>query len=65
MQGLEPQKFYIGKSIDHALAQKIKVTYDDVEKGTRGCKVASIQNGAVHLPFQLIDRKLVRKNRPT
>jgi hypothetical protein len=36
-----------------------------VENGKRGYKVASIQNGAVHLAFQLIAGKLVRKNRPT
>jgi hypothetical protein len=36
-----------------------------VEKGKRGYKVASIQDGTVHLDFQLITGKLVRKNRPT
>jgi hypothetical protein len=36
-----------------------------VEKGKRGYKVASIQNGAVCLACQLIIGKLVRKNRPT
>ena len=30
----------------------------------RGYKVASIQNGAVCLAYQLIAGKLVRKNRP-
>jgi hypothetical protein len=64
MQGLDPQDFYPGKAIDRALAQKIKDTYGDVEKGTRGYKVASIHNGAVHLACQLISGKLVRKNRP-
>jgi hypothetical protein len=59
MQGPDPQDFYPGKAADRALAQKIKDTYDDVEKGTRGYKVASIQNGAVHLAFQLIVGKLV------
>jgi hypothetical protein len=44
--------------------QKIKDTYGDVEKGKRGYKVASIQNGAVRLAYQLIIGKLVRKNRP-
>jgi hypothetical protein len=62
MQGLDPQDFYPGKSMDCALAQRIKNTYDDVEKGTRGYKVASIQSGAVHLTYQLIAWKLVRKN---
>jgi hypothetical protein len=65
MQGPDPQDFYPGKAADRALAQKIKDTYDDVEKGKRGYKVASIQNGAVCLAFQLIAGKLVRKNRPT
>jgi hypothetical protein len=65
MQGPDPQEFYPGKSMDHTLAQKIKDTYGDVEKGTRGYKVASIQSGTVHLACQLIAGKLVRKNRPT
>jgi hypothetical protein len=65
MQGLDPQDFYPGKAVDRALAQKIKDTYGDVEKGTRGYKVASIQIGAVCLACQLIAGKLVRKNRPT
>jgi hypothetical protein len=47
------------------LAQRIKDTYDDVEKGMRGYKVASIQNGIVHLACQLITGKLVRKKRHT
>jgi hypothetical protein len=42
MQGPDPQHFYLGKSIDRALAQKIKDTYNNVEKGTRGYNVASI-----------------------
>jgi hypothetical protein len=49
MQGPDPQEFYQGKVTDHSLAQRIKNTYGDVEKGTRGYKVASIQNGAVRL----------------
>jgi hypothetical protein len=65
MQGPDPQDFYPGKATDHALAQRIKDTYGDVEKGMRGYKVASIQNGAVCLACQLIAGKLVRKNRPT
>jgi hypothetical protein len=65
MQGLDPQDFYPGKAADRVLAQKIKDTYDDVEKGMRGYKVASIQNGAVCLACQLITGNLVRKNRPT
>jgi hypothetical protein len=47
------------------LAQKIKDTYDDVEKGMRGYKVASIHNDTVHLECQLIAGNLVRKNIPT
>jgi hypothetical protein len=65
MQGPDLQDFYPGKATDRALAQKIKDTYDDVGKGTRGYKVASIQNGAVHLACQLIARNLVRNNIPT
>jgi hypothetical protein len=56
MQGPDPQDFYLGKSTDHALALKIKDTYGDVEKGMRGYKVASIQNGAVHLACHLIEK---------
>jgi hypothetical protein len=33
MQGPDPQDFYPGKTADHALAQRIKDTYGDVEKG--------------------------------
>jgi hypothetical protein len=47
------------------LNQCIKEAYVDVEKGKRGYKVASIQDGAVHLDCQLIASKIVRKNRPT
>jgi hypothetical protein len=65
MQGLDPQYFYPRKVANRTLAQMIKETYGDVEKGTRGYKVASIQNGAVCLACQLITRNLVRKNIPT
>jgi hypothetical protein len=34
MQGLDPQDFYPGKSMDRLLAQKIKDTYGNVDKGT-------------------------------
>jgi hypothetical protein len=34
IQGPNLQEFYLGKVADRALAQKIKDTYDDVEKGT-------------------------------
>jgi hypothetical protein len=64
MQGPDPQYFYPGKVVDHALAQRIKNTYGDVEKWKRGYKVASIQNGAVRLAFQLIAGNRVGKNRP-
>jgi hypothetical protein len=62
MQGPDPQDLYPGKTMHHALAQSIKDTYEDVKKGTRGYKVASIQRGVVCLACQLITGKLVRKN---
>jgi hypothetical protein len=65
MQGPDPQEFYPGKTSDQALAQRIKETYGDVEKGTRGYKVASIQSGTVHLAYQLIMGNIVCKNIPT
>jgi hypothetical protein len=65
MQGLDPHEYYSGKTADHALAQKIKEAYGDVEKGARGHKVASIESGIVRLTCQLIAGKLVGKNRPT
>jgi hypothetical protein len=64
-QGPDPQEFYPRKATDRALEKKIKDTYGDVEKGTRGYKVASIQNGAVHLACQLIAGNLFRKKIPT
>jgi hypothetical protein len=63
MQGPNPWDFYPRKGTDPTLAQKIKDTYGDVEKGTQGYKVTSIQNGAVRLACQLIAGNLVRKNR--
>jgi hypothetical protein len=45
MQGTDPREFYPGKATDRALAQNIKDTYGDVDKGTRCYKVASIYNG--------------------
>jgi hypothetical protein len=65
MQGPDLQDFYPGKTTDRALAQRIKYTYGDMEKGTRGYKVASIENAAVLFGCQLIAGKLVQKNRPT
>jgi hypothetical protein len=65
MQGPDPQEFYPRKVADHAMVQRIKYTYGDVEKGKRGYKVASIQNGIMRLACQLIIGKIVRKNRPT
>jgi hypothetical protein len=47
------------------LAQCIKEDYGDVEMGKRGYKVASIQDGTMHLTYQLIAGNLIRKNRPT
>ena len=49
MQGPDPQDFYLDKTVDRALAQKIKDMYGNVEKGTRGYKVDYIQSGAVCL----------------
>ena len=65
MQGPNPHEYYPRKTVDHALAQKIKEVYGDVEKGARGYKVASIESSTVHLTCQLIAGNLVRKNRPT
>jgi hypothetical protein len=48
-----------------SLAQLIKEAYGEVEKGKKGYKVASIQDGLVHLACQLLADKLVRKNYPT
>jgi hypothetical protein len=42
MQGPNLQDFYPGKAADHALTQTIKDTYGNIDKGTRGYKVASI-----------------------
>jgi hypothetical protein len=61
MQGIDPQEFYPGKAVDRTMVQKIN---GDVEKGKRGYKVDSIQNGTVCLSHQLIIGNLVRKNRP-
>jgi hypothetical protein len=49
MQRPDSEEFYPGKATDRALTQEIKDTYDNVEKGTRGYKLASIQNGVVCL----------------
>jgi hypothetical protein len=57
--------FYPGKAMDYALTQRIKETYNDVDKGTRGYKVASIHNGTVCLSYQMIAGKLLCKNQPT
>jgi len=65
MQGLDPHEYYPGKTTDHALAQKIKEAYGDVEKGVQGYKVNFIESGAMHLTYQLIAKKLVCNNRPT
>jgi hypothetical protein len=65
MQGLSPQHFYLGKTLDRSLAQCIKEEYGEVQKGKRGYKVASIQDGAVRLSFQIIAGNIVRKNHPT
>jgi hypothetical protein len=59
IQGPDPHDFYLEKTMDHALAQRIKDTYGYIEKGTQGYKVASIQSGIVCLTCQLIIGKLV------
>jgi hypothetical protein len=51
MQALDPYDFYPGKVVDRTLVQRIKETYGDVERGKRGYKVTSIQNGSVRLAF--------------
>jgi hypothetical protein len=61
MQGPDPQDFYPDKTKNRALAQRIKDNYGNVEKGTRGYKVASIQSGVVCLSYQLIADNLVHK----
>jgi hypothetical protein len=33
MQGPDPHDFYPRKTMDHALTQRIKETYRDIEKG--------------------------------
>jgi hypothetical protein len=65
MQGPNLHMFYLGKNVDHALAQRIKDTYGDLYKGTQGYKVVSIENATMCLSCQLIAGKLVRKNKPT
>jgi hypothetical protein len=65
MQGPDPQEFYPGNTSDQELAQRIKETYGDVEKGMRGYKVASIQSGVECLSCKLIAGNIVRKKRPT
>jgi hypothetical protein len=62
MQGPDPHQFYPGKNSDHSLAQRIKVDYDNIEKGKKGYKVASIQDGTMRLACHIIDGKLVRNN---
>jgi hypothetical protein len=59
MQGPDSQEFYHGKSMDHALAYKIKENYGNVEKGTRGYKVASIQADTICVTYWLIAGKLI------
>jgi hypothetical protein len=65
MKGPDPEEFYPGKAADCGLEQRIKDTYNDVEKGKRGYKVASIHNDTMHLAFHLIIGNLLRKNKPT
>jgi hypothetical protein len=42
VKGPDPQHFYPGKASDRSLAQCIKESYGEVEKGKRGYKVSSI-----------------------
>jgi hypothetical protein len=42
MKGPGPQQFYPRTSSDRSLAQHIKKSYDEVEKGKKGYKVSSI-----------------------
>jgi hypothetical protein len=49
MQGPDPHQFCPGKTSYRSLAECIKEVYGDVEKGKRGYKVTSIQDGAVHV----------------
>jgi hypothetical protein len=42
IQGPNPHEYYPENTTDHALSQNIKEAYGNVEKGTRGYKVASI-----------------------
>jgi hypothetical protein len=63
MQGPDPQDFYPGKATNHTLSQKIKDTYGNVDKGTRGYNVALIQSGLC-LACQMIYGKLLRNKRP-
>jgi hypothetical protein len=51
MQGPDPHHFYPRKATNRSPAQNIKETYNDVEKGNPGYKIASIQDGTVHLSF--------------
>jgi hypothetical protein len=65
IQGSDPHQFYPINTSYRSLAQHIREAYGDVEKGKRGYKVSSIQDGAVHLACHLIAGKIVRKNHPT
>jgi hypothetical protein len=64
IQGPDPHEYYPRKIMDHALSQKIKEAYGNVEKGVQGYNVSSIESGIVHLACQLIAGKLVHKTRP-
>jgi hypothetical protein len=54
MKGPDPHQFYLGKVADRSPVQRIKETYGNVEKGKRGYKLASIQDGIVRLACQMI-----------
>jgi hypothetical protein len=63
IQAPDPHQFYPQKAADCSLVRQIKETYGDAEKGKRGYKVYSIQDGAVCLACQLITGNIIRKNR--
>jgi hypothetical protein len=64
MQGPDPHQLYLAKASDRFFPQRIKEAYNDVDKGKRGYKVASMQDGIMCLACQLIASKCIRKKHP-
>jgi hypothetical protein len=64
MQGPDPHDVYPRKKSDRALAQRIKETYGDVEKGTQGYKVSSIHSKH-SVPCMLVDHMQASSQEPT